>query len=161
VIQPPPLPCGDDCHWKIAAIYDYWQSLWRDGKPPSRAAFDPVDIPRLLPNIWLLDVVHQEPLRFRYRLIGTHVAKARAMDRTGQFMDEEFPNFYDGRVFATLRDVVTTRLPAWRRGPTEQQHRRDAILYVERLFLPLVNAADVVDIVLALTIYFLTDTGEI
>lgn len=51
-------------------LFDYWDKIRGDFPMPSRADFDPVDIPRLLPFIGLTDIVLPGP-RFRYRVVGT------------------------------------------------------------------------------------------
>jgi len=53
---------------------------------PSRSDLDPVDIPRLLPHIMLVEV--HGPGRYRYRLIGTANAQEHGMNATGRFVDE-------------------------------------------------------------------------
>lgn len=50
----------------------HWERMRGDRAMPARADLDPVDIPRLLPLTILVDVI-EEPLDFRYRLIGTEV----------------------------------------------------------------------------------------
>src|SRR5690242_1355091 len=65
-ITRPPATAGPE----IVALYDYWRSKAPgEGLLPGRRHIDPVDIPRLLPNVWLLDVV-DDPRRFRVRLVG-------------------------------------------------------------------------------------------
>jgi hypothetical protein len=57
----------------IGEALAYWRQL-RGGRPmPRRADIDPVDIPKLLPFVMLVDVLEQ-PLDFRFRLIGTEIA---------------------------------------------------------------------------------------
>lgn len=55
---------------------------------PSRRDLDPVvEIPTLLPNLQLIEIVGN---RFRFRLIGTELAYAFGRDYTGLFVDELF-----------------------------------------------------------------------
>jgi hypothetical protein len=158
----PPFP--SDRHPKIAAIHGYWLSVHpEDGGLPSRADIDPLDMPRgVLPNIWLIDVLRMPALRYRYRLIGTHVAKARDCDRTGHFVDEEFPDFNTSHSYRALELLVRNRLPSWRRGETDQKHRQNAILSLERIFLPLAGRDTAeVEMILALTVYSLPTGREL
>ncbi len=157
-------PFPPDRHPKIASIYDYWLSSHpADGGLPSRADIDPIDMPRgVLPNIWLIDVLRMPALRYRYRLIGTHVAKARDCDRTGHYVDEEFPDFNTSHSYRALELVVRNRVASWRRGATDQKHRQNAILSVERIFLPLVGRGTIeIDMILALTDYSLPSGREL
>jgi hypothetical protein len=54
-------------------FYEYWLGKGRGaGKAmPARADIDPLDIPALLANVFLIDVVPGNPRRFRFRLVGT------------------------------------------------------------------------------------------
>ena len=53
---------------------------------PRRADLDPVDIPRLLPHVMLVEV--QPEGRYRYRLIGTANAQEHGVNATGRYVDE-------------------------------------------------------------------------
>ena len=53
---------------------------------PPRSALEPLDITALLPHVVLVDVL-RDPLRFRYRLIGTFVTGLAERDATGRFLD--------------------------------------------------------------------------
>ena len=63
---------ADESHNDIKVLYDYWCRIAPAGRLPGRQHFDPLDIPHLLPNIWLLDV-HRDPIRFWRRLVGTRI----------------------------------------------------------------------------------------
>jgi len=68
----------------LIRFYDFYVSLRGDRAMPSRKDLDPLHIPpEFLPNLMLIDVL-QEPRRYRYRLIGTHVVTASGEDRTGR-----------------------------------------------------------------------------
>ena len=55
---------------------------------PARDDIDPVTMPiELLPNIVLVDVL-PEARRFRYRVMGTAVARMLGPDWEGRFVDE-------------------------------------------------------------------------
>jgi hypothetical protein len=68
-----------DRYWR--QLYQYWQSKWVDGRPPSRADIDPViDIPQLAKNLILIDVRND----FTYRLVGSEVVERHGLDMTGR-----------------------------------------------------------------------------
>ncbi len=48
---------------------------------PSRWDIDPIEIPRLLPHIMLVDVMG--PSLYRYRLVGTEIATTMGVNATG------------------------------------------------------------------------------
>jgi hypothetical protein len=60
---------------------------------PSRSGINPNEIPALLPNIVLIDVVGSAE-RFRFRLIGTNITLAIGADNTGrEFHDLPYGTF--------------------------------------------------------------------
>ena len=63
---------------KLRRLYDYWRSLCRGGRLPSRRDIDPLDIPDLLSNIFLLDVIGDAE-DFVFRLAGSLVEDAFSM----------------------------------------------------------------------------------
>lgn len=70
------------------AGYEYWLSKKGDRPFPSRADFDPlIEMPQLSRYIVLLDV-QQDPLDFRYRLIGSAIRENMAADFTGRWMSQ-------------------------------------------------------------------------
>lgn len=71
---------------KVRAFRDHWRSLCGDRPMPPRGALDPLDMTSLLPHVVLVDVL-REPLRFRYRLIGTFVTGLAERDVTGRLLD--------------------------------------------------------------------------
>ena len=64
----------------VRAIYHYWDDKRNGRLMPRRADLDPVDIPKLLPDIGLVDVVPDER-QYVYRLIGTNEARCAAATR--------------------------------------------------------------------------------
>ena len=68
-------------------LFDYWEEIRGRYPMPSRADFDPVDIPRLLPHIGLVDVVPPGP-RFRYRVVGTAMSARFSAPQDGRFVEE-------------------------------------------------------------------------
>ena len=57
---------------------EWWESARGGRAMPGRKNFDPVEAPpEMLPHILLADVVWTPRLRFRYRLIGTHITPSR------------------------------------------------------------------------------------
>lgn len=149
MVPKPPFP--DDRDEKISCLYSYWLSVKKRDGLPSRKDIDPVAIPRLLPNIWLIDVVPPVP-RFRYRLVGTAVVEARGYDQTGSFFDLEVPEFSRTQAFADLHRAMAGE-PSWRRGDPDKTHRLNNIYNIERIFLPLANDGRLVNIVMALTVF--------
>ena len=77
---------------KLQSLHAIWQSKCRADKLPSRADFDPTQLPpELLPWITIIDV---EGERFRMRLIGTGIVDALGVDQTGVYFDD-LPDTHD------------------------------------------------------------------
>ncbi len=64
----------EDHHRSIREIYDYWVSINPADGAPARRDLDPVDVPKLLPNLWMANV-EREPIRFRFRLIESAIVE--------------------------------------------------------------------------------------
>lgn len=71
------------------AIYDYWRSLCREGRLPSRSDIDPADICAHLPMVSLTSVCRKTPKpRFQCRLVGTGFWDLYEDEITGRYVDE-------------------------------------------------------------------------
>ena len=128
----------DGCHERVRAIYRYWDSKRNGRLMPSRADLDPVDIPKLLPDICLVDVV-PDPRKYVYRLIGTNECTMRG---SGTSKDSVFLN-YDG--------VTRTRAPRLDRDPSITSD--DRFIQHESIFLPLSDDGANVNMILVFTVY--------
>ena len=74
---------------RFRRLFDYWLSKHRDALLPGRAEIDPLEIPELLGNINLIDVVRENGvMRFLYRVWGTAVTDLYGSDHTDKFADE-------------------------------------------------------------------------
>ena len=141
----------DDCAASIRALFDYWRSIHPESGLPGRRHFDPVDVPDLLANLWMVDVA-RAPLRFRFRLVGTEIVKFTGHDHTGRWLDEVYPGFTTAKAFGFYRDCAQSGEPAYRRG---QVPVRSGVKTVEaeQLTLPLAANGRDVDILLMMTLY--------
>ena len=68
-------------------FFAYWQGKRQGGRLPARADIEPTEIPQLLPNIFLVDVVAGERPRFRFRLVGTMIVSME-FEMTNAYLDE-------------------------------------------------------------------------
>lgn len=152
MVEPASFTLPKDAAPKIKALYAYWQSIHpAGGGLPGRQHVDPVDIPDLLPNLWMVDV-SRNPLRFRFRLIGTEIVKFAGRDVTGQWLDEVIEGYQGSEASRFHRQVVESGRPAYRRGGL-LFNPSNAQLEAERLYLPLAQDGRTVDILLVMTIY--------
>jgi hypothetical protein len=139
-------PTVDD----VATLGDLSQllSLWLErreaGRLPARAAFDPLEMRKLLGRIVILDVL-SDPLRFRFRLVGTDWVTRFGFDPTNTFV-EDFPRV-PSRAF--IKDIMSK--VALERVPL--MVRRSVIIDSQffrysMLLLPLASDGDVVDMIM-------------
>jgi hypothetical protein len=55
---------------------------------PLKEELDPAAIARYLPNVALIDVFHN-PVRFKYRLLGSRITELAGRNATGKWLNEE------------------------------------------------------------------------
>lgn len=72
---------------RVEALAAYWEARRAGRSFPSRADIDPLDIPGLLPDLVLLDVL-PAPESYRVRLFGTRLAEANSADLTGRLLED-------------------------------------------------------------------------
>jgi hypothetical protein len=140
-----------DCDSGIGSIIDYWRSIAPVDGLPGRQHFDPTDIPRLLQDIWLIDV-SRDPLDFSFRLVGTAIADFFGKDPTGRRLEDTFPDFTDGVAYRDLADVANFAKVRFRRGePTLAPGSK--IERLERVYLPMARNGKDVDMILCYTVF--------
>jgi hypothetical protein len=74
----------------LRLFYDYWLDLAKAGDAlPSVQRFDPLHLPKLLPNVWIVEV---EPAtrRFRMRLAGENINAIYGRSIAGLYFQEVF-----------------------------------------------------------------------
>ncbi|MDP6388892.1 MAG: PAS domain-containing protein [Alphaproteobacteria bacterium] len=139
----------DDLSPSCAALAEYWRSIHPDGGLPGRRHFDPTDIPRLLPSLWLLDV-DRDPLRFRIRLVGTRLTEFAGRDSTGHWLDDVQTNFDAGPIMEVLSRVVNQGRPGWQRADSQSRPDKTWVV-LESIYFPLAADGKHVDRILCLT----------
>ncbi len=88
----------------------YWECIRAEVPMPRRGNLDPVDIPKLLPFVMLVDVFAR-PLDFRFRLIGTEIDAIIADNYRGRRFST-IPHMANGNgIWAQYEAVVRTRRP--------------------------------------------------
>lgn len=127
---------------QLRDLYAYWQTMRGDRRIPPRSAFDPVQVPRLLPNLILLDV-EPETRRLIVRVLGTRVASIYGRDYTGQYLDEIYFGPNNTSVLDDYGTCAQDGIPVLR----ERNFRnvRDVVYRMERLILPFSDDGQVVN----------------
>jgi hypothetical protein len=75
---------------RVQQLLEYYASIHPADRLPARAAFDPLAIPRLLPNLMLVKVDHPAQ-RFRVKVVGEAIAMAVPVPLHGRWLDEIRP----------------------------------------------------------------------
>lgn len=74
-------------HPLLQRLHAYWDGKRAGQGYPGREAIDPLELRFMLGNLILLDI-EPEPLRFRYRLFGTEIARRQGFDMTGKYLEQ-------------------------------------------------------------------------
>ena len=144
------LPGG--CDYRITQVYRYWQAC----RPsldvlPGRRDIGPMGLMDVLRYVWMCDVA-RNPLRFRYRLIGTTVAHVMGCDRTGGWLDEVHENFAASPAFADFARAAEEGACSYYSGRPMFHLAKDYI-WMERLMMPMATDGHTVDMLLGVTLY--------
>ena len=110
---------GGLVHWSepppgavLREVLAYWRRQCDSRAMPSRQDLDPLDIPNLLGGIMLADVM-QNPLDFRYRLVGTGIAERFAHDDTGVRFSLLAAHERSSAMFAFVSAIARGKAPGW------------------------------------------------
>ena len=129
---------------ELEDLLSIWNALCRGRPMPARADLNPFDLKAHLGDLFLVDVV-QDPLRFRYRLVGTRITHAVQRDVTGKYFDE----IYAGKLLEAWTSahawVATQRAPLRLFSRTGDPYTR--IYAYEGLLLPLSADGETVNMV--------------
>ena len=130
---------------------------------PGRQHFDPIDIPLLMPWIFLIDVVREGGvLRYRHRLVGTQIAERMGYDTTGKFYDELHDDAYLDWMLPIYARVVEACEPHFHKPdtgmPLSEQLRQ---LRYSRLLCPYATDGSSVDLLAASLVFFGEDGEEL
>ncbi len=138
-------------HPKVRKLYNYWLSIHPEGEGlPTREYFDPIDVADILPLVWMLDV-HRDPLRFKFRLLGTGLTPILGKDPTGVWLDEAFPGAISSGAYDDYKYIVETKSALYRKGTP--QYIVPEYKTIERLLMPLVDKNNDCVILLGISVY--------
>jgi PAS domain-containing protein len=141
---------------RLRQVYDYWRCKATGRAMPRRADIDPTEIPNLLPDVMLVDVLPQG--RYRYRLIGTENALAQGMSATGRYLDEVLPGpEYKNHVIALYNECVGARRALYSECLFMAPDRREPERHTKVLFMPLGGDGETVNMVFVMQVFFYID----
>lgn len=132
-------------HPSLRRLYEYWDEKRGRRIAPARADIDPVDIPDILPNLFIyrLEWADDGTPHYLMRLFGTALVEAFGRDLTGM----EFDDIFGGPEYEVMRleydTVARTAAPLCVRHDANWIER-DHVVY-ERMLLPLSDDEKTVD----------------
>lgn len=137
---------------QVLKLHDYWRSRTGERDIPDRRDLDPLaDIPSLLSNVWLLDI-ESDPRRYRYRLLGSGLARPGPNSKTGTLLHEAEARRME-QVIAALDRCSAERTPFWRMGKPLMHHDK-LVDEIHTIALPLtVDGSDDVRMLINISIY--------
>ena len=145
-----PLDQAEITDVSVAAMVAYWQGIHpASGDLPGRRHLDPISIPKLLANTWLIDV-RRDPLRFRCRLFGTAMVTATGLDLTGRYLDDPRVGFAGSAAEVDFTAIAADGVARWWRGPASLTTVRH-LVGLEVVMLPLAEDGKTVDVILNYT----------
>ena len=132
---------------EVVELLDYWTGRCGETSIPSRADFDPMDLPHLLPRLILVDVM-REPEDFRFRLVGSFFYDHSRKPLTGMRFSDLYGSPERSTLWSNYRSVAQTGRPFYGEvpyvGPSQRTKR------VLHLLLPLSRNGKEVDMVLGI-----------
>lgn len=140
-----------DWHPKLKALHDYWLSKRPAGGLPRRMDIDPADIAPLLGNVFLVSV-ERDPIRLRYRLLGSSIIEVSRANMTGRYMDEAYLGSERKPSYADYVACVERAAVRYYRGKAMFDPDFD-FLGSDRLLLPVTETEGSVDYILGGVIY--------
>jgi hypothetical protein len=135
---------------RLRRLYDYWAAKRGDRAMPSRGDIDPVELPFIIGNLILVDVLEGEPPQFRIRLHGTVLSQRVGYELTGKMLDDMPAPEFRERSRRSFTRVAKTREPlhALRDRVMDERVQR-----YEVLLLPLSRDGARVDMILVGLVY--------
>ncbi len=145
------LDIESDLFPDLMPVYQHWSKLLDGRFAPSRADFDPTQVPgRLLSRMMMVDVL-EDPPDFRYRLWGTAIRDLHGFDLKGRSVRELKPKAYAELIWQQYTETVERAAPALYvnqvPGKSNLWHRQGV------LRLPFSSDGESVDIVLSVDYY--------
>lgn len=134
---------------RVRSIVDYWFARRRDRAMPTRADFDPMDLPRHLPGMILVGIEGAKPDGrgvYRYRVVGEEEVRNRGHNPTGRLLED---GFYAESLESALADyeaVRMTRRPLY--APLAFLDDKDRRILEDSVLLPLSEDGETVSQIL-------------
>lgn len=141
---------------RLEQAHHYWRGKAAGRRMPNRADIDPTEIPKLLPDVMLVERLDNG--RYRYRLIGTENTSAHGVNATGRFLDEVLPGpDYAAHVLRLYDKCVEQRRALYSECLFFAPSRREPERHTKVLFMPLSNDGESVNMIFVVQIFHYID----
>jgi hypothetical protein len=141
---------------RLDQAFAYWCRKAAGRPLPRRRDIDPIEIPKLLPDVMLVDV--EADARYRYRLIGTQNTRAHGVNATGRFLDDVLPGpEYRAHVLRLYDETVGRGRPLYSECLFFAPQRHEPERHTKVLFLPLSPDGTSVNMVLVVQTFVYID----
>jgi hypothetical protein len=147
VLPPGQFPIGmlPIRHPELTKLFRYWDRKRGERSMPSRADILPEELPSLLGNLFMVDVVRDgAEARFRYRLVGTALTAIMDQELTGKFIDE-MPLLFRKFALPAYREILRAGRPTYKETNVFEGWW---VVRYKRLMLPLSSDGTTIDIIL-------------
>jgi hypothetical protein len=123
----------------------YWDRIRGARAMPSRGDIDPAAMPKLLPNVMLVDVLREPTLDFVFRLIGTGVHAIISHNYVGKRFSE-IPHMASGnKVWSEYEAVASGGRPFT--GPVDYVGSDRYVRGIRHCLMPLANDGEHVNMI--------------
>lgn len=129
-------------------LYEYWLKLKADKALPSRADFNPMAVPAVLPMIMMFGV-EGPPFRFKGRIAGAQVVDVSGINCTGIYVDQ-LP--YTEGVSERLTQLLQNKEPYY--VEAELTWAKKQYKLYSALVLPFSSDGEAVDIIISSHHYY-------
>jgi hypothetical protein len=134
----------------------YWDRKRGERRMPRRADIDPVDMPSLLSNVRLVEVVG--PGQYRYRLVGTEVEQFHGgLKFKDRFVHEALPPPLADHVIPVYDECVRERRPLYLENTFLTPDKQRVARHSKVLFLPLSEDDTTASMVLVIQLFMTID----
>lgn len=131
-IEVEPLAAGQLRSAKLRRLLRFWEELKGTRPLPARADFGPEQLDYMLGQLSLIEVTH-DPLKFRFRLVGTMIEEAGRRGDQNKTLDQIEPDSYRETLEAAYLAAVSHGAPALN---LIRIQRQKGMVWYEQVVLP-------------------------
>jgi hypothetical protein len=156
-IETPPTLADE----RLRSVYEHWRALAvQAGGLPSIQALDPLHLPGMLSNIWILEVA-PDTRRFRMRLAGERINAIYGRNVAGQYFSDVFAPSEIELLVARYTRALSE--PAIVRAVGAIYAAAGRFAQGERLALPMLGRTGLTDTIFGATVYneFKVETSSV